>query len=221
MVERVLRWLLTVAAIASAVAIFVLTAQTVEQTSALSSSVSSAVGAAANHVTSAKAAVVPASPLPVAFGADGLAIHPLHLTLSVRKLAHTAEFLAFGLFTTLAAGMWARRGMGAHMAGRPRFALLSLAICVAYSLFDQTHKLFVPGREFDVTDLPLDAIGYLAGIGVSLIALRLAWWRRAPGFVGREARNSRTEACPPACRTPRRRACRAGSSWCPWCRGTR
>lgn len=42
--------------------------------------------------------------------------------------------------------------------------LMSLGLCVARSLFDQTHKLFVPVRHFDWKDLPFDACGYLAVI---------------------------------------------------------
>lgn len=49
--------------------------------------------------------------------------------------------------------------------GRPRSlaarSAIALAACAACSLFDQTHKLFVPGREFDAGDLLFDAAGYL------------------------------------------------------------
>ncbi|MFR9006422.1 MAG: VanZ family protein [Collinsella aerofaciens] len=38
---------------------------------------------------------------------------------------------------------------------------------VRASLFDQTHKLFVPGREFDASDLVFDVLGY--GVGIVLM----------------------------------------------------
>lgn len=41
-------------------------------------------------------------------------------------------------------------------------AAMPVGICPAYSLFDQIHKLFVPGREFDAMDLGFDAMGYMA-----------------------------------------------------------
>lgn len=86
---------------------------------------------------------------------------------SVRIWAHTVEFLALGIPVSLALVFWW---------GRPRWLLLraSLAflICVFASLFDQTHKLFVPGREFDAGDLLFDLLGYSIAIGLSFIVSR-------------------------------------------------
>ena len=42
------------------------------------------------------------------------------------------------------------------------------------SLFDQTHKLFVPVRHFDWKDLPFDAFGYLAAVVVVFAAYGMA-----------------------------------------------
>ena len=39
---------------------------------------------------------------------------------------------------------------------------------MANSLFDQTHKMFVLGREFDACDLGFDALGYLAAIALAI-----------------------------------------------------
>lgn len=87
---------------------------------------------------------------------------------SVRIWAHTVEFLALGIPVSLALVFWW---------GRPRGLLLraSLAflICVFASLFDQTHKLFVPGREFDAGDLLFDLLGYSIAMGLSFIVSRL------------------------------------------------
>ena len=56
--------------------------------------------------------------------------------------------------------------------------LASLGACMAGSLFDQTHKLFVPVRHFDWKDLPFDAFGYLAAVVVVFAAYGMAKaWR--------------------------------------------
>ena len=56
--------------------------------------------------------------------------------------------------------------------GLVKAGVLALAICAACSLFDQCHKLFVPGRHFDGFDLVMDAVGYgIAVLTVLLIAM--------------------------------------------------
>lgn len=75
--------------------------------------------------------------------------------LTARQMAHIYQFFALGLCASLA------------MLGCARFsptvqALAAMAICLVCSLADQTHKLFIPGREFDGRDLVLDAVGYAA-----------------------------------------------------------
>lgn len=91
----------------------------------------------------------------------------LYVRENVRRLAHVAEFASVGFFSALTAVSWlgVRRRPGAAW-GTRRLIAVTLLFCVAASLFDQTHKLFVPGRHFDVLDLPFDAAGYLAGIAV-------------------------------------------------------
>ena len=80
----------------------------------------------------------------------------------IRKWAHTVEFFAFGVPLAAAMLLWWGRpeSAGARM-------LASLAICASASLFDQTHKLLVPGREFDASDLVFDVLGY--GVGIVLM----------------------------------------------------
>ena len=80
----------------------------------------------------------------------------------IRKWAHTVEFFAFGVPVAAALLLWWRRPelTGARM-------LVSFAISACASLFDQTHKLFVPGREFDASDLVFDVLGY--GVGIVLM----------------------------------------------------
>lgn len=123
---------------ASVAAVFALTEQTVQETTSLSDAV---VRFLHNML------------LPFSAGWD----HAVYVRVSwlVRKLAHTAEFFVVGLFAAAAGIAWT-----GDEGGR-RFALWFSAIA---SLCDQFHKLFVPGREFDILDLVFDALGYLAAI---------------------------------------------------------
>ena len=79
----------------------------------------------------------------------------------MRRIGHTGEFFAFGALASMLVIVWfsQRMSVGAMM-------LASLGACMAGSLFDQTHKLFVPVRHFDWKDLPFDAFGYLAAVVV-------------------------------------------------------
>lgn len=76
-----------------------------------------------------------------------------------RRVAHIIEFGSVGLFAALSATLL--------LGDRFPFRVLAgvcFGFCAANSLFDQLHKLFVPGREFDVFDLGLDAISYVLAI---------------------------------------------------------
>ena len=86
----------------------------------------------------------------------------LWLGMDIRHWAHTAEFLVLGVFVA----------MSSYLALRPRLLSaggIALLVCVACSLFDQCHKLFVPGRHFDGLDLAMDALGY----GIAILAVLL------------------------------------------------
>lgn len=81
---------------------------------------------------------------------------------SFRRFAHIIEFGAVGLFAALSALLLLGDRFSLH-----QLAAGCLVFCMLNSLLDQLHKLFVPGREFDVIDLVLDAIGY--ALAISLI----------------------------------------------------
>lgn len=91
---------------------------------------------------------------------------PTWLGLTIRQLAHVAEFTVLGI----AAGV-----VGASVLGRGLIPwAASVALCLTASLTDELHKRFVPGRHFDAHDLLLDAAGYLpATTLVALAALLL------------------------------------------------
>lgn len=91
---------------------------------------------------------------------------PTWFGLTIRRLAHVAEFLALGLAVALAIHMLAP--------GRINPLALYLGICFLASFADELHKLFVPGRHFDPQDLLLDGAGYLLALAIWQIAAHLA-----------------------------------------------
>ena len=96
----------------------------------------------------------------------------LWLGINIRHWAHTAEFFALGVFVATSA----------YFALKPRLLPaggVALVICAACSLFDQCHKLFVPGRHFDGFDLLMDALGYGLAILTVLLIVRLWAHRKA------------------------------------------
>lgn len=76
------------------------------------------------------------------------------MSLQIRQWAHVVEFFVFGISVAIVSKQ-------CH-----KSMVFALCICVLCSLFDQTHKLFVPGREFTLFDLVLDCVGYCSAIGV-------------------------------------------------------
>ena len=86
----------------------------------------------------------------------------------MRKVAHTAEFLPVGVLAALCALAWF-----SDKWSRKKLVVCATLFCVACSLTDQTHKLFVPGREFDCRDVACDAVGYLLGIAVVFVVATL------------------------------------------------
>lgn len=141
---------------ASVAAVFALTEQTAQETTSLSDAV----------VRFLHDVLLP-------FSAGWDYATSMRVSWLVRKLAHTAEFFVVGLFAAATGITWAGDGL-AH-----RFAL---RFSIIASLCDQLHKLFVPGREFDVLDLAFDALGYFA-------AIRMAFelYRRIRSRSGKKA----------------------------------
>lgn len=75
------------------------------------------------------------------------------LHTSLRKLAHLTEYGIFALF------LYGPPGEEGNVLWRPRRALICIFIAAAYSLTDEFHQLFVPGRHASLLDCGLDAIG--------------------------------------------------------------
>lgn len=192
----VLRVISTMAFVAVAVVIFALTAMSAEDTSSMSNVVSDSVKAS----TGVTQVVVQPDTTPdpwTAFMAQVTNVRKWAHTVEFGVLGLAAFWMMWswlcgvgrggarwgsaaerdGAGRGVADGFQSSASMGKQTAvpsraGTHRAAIWAVVICAAYSLFDQTHKLFVPGREFDPTDLVFDAIGYVLAIGVALLVSR-------------------------------------------------
>ena len=85
--------------------------------------------------------------------------------VNIRKLGHIPEYFGLGVTTAFA---W-------HVTRRRRWILKTILMCATVSLSDQLLKGMLPTREFDVTDLPFDLVGY--GVGI-LIVMMVTWIMR-------------------------------------------
>jgi len=85
----------------------------------------------------------------------------------MRKSAHMTEYAIFGML--LYGSSRHKRPFDWH----PRRALICVAIAAAYSLTDEFHQRFVPGRGPSLWDCGIDTIG--ATLGVLVFYLRQVW----------------------------------------------
>lgn len=100
---------------------------------------------------------------------------------NVRRVAHTVEFFFVGLFASVVVVCFSRRPWSVCSRCVP-----VLLFCAACSVGDQVHKIFVPGRHFDVIDLGFDAAGYVTAMLLVLLAAALV--RHATRPIGAHAR---------------------------------
>jgi VanZ family protein len=117
----------------------------------------------------------------------------LHLTISdrtfavlhflLRKGAHLTEYAIFALL------LYSSLLKDETEAWRPRTALVSVLITGLYSLSDEFHQSFVPGRGPSLKDCALDTAGaILAMLGVYLLTrLHRRWNNRGAKQPQREA----------------------------------
>jgi len=83
----------------------------------------------------------------------------------LRKSAHVGEYFILGALV-----------MNAMKTSKvPKFKafIMSAILCILYAVSDEVHQFFVPGRGAQVTDVLIDSIGAISGIGLrSLIKRR-------------------------------------------------
>lgn len=112
---------------------------------------------------------------------DPLAPVRLWMGANIRRVAHTVEFFFVGLFASATVACLGECLPCARF--RYVFALLFCAVC---SVGDQVHKIFVPGRHFDMIDLGFDAAGYVTAMLLVLLAAVLVQRTTCP--IGAHAR---------------------------------
>lgn len=187
-VKHIVGWISVVLLVVTLASIWILTEQNVEQTSSLSESTAHAVEGQSASVqpetageTQAGDAVEGANSTTAAVHPDSLAPVRLWMGANIRRVAHTVEFFFVGLFASATAAC-----LGECLpCARFRY-VLALLFCAVCSVGDQVHKIFVPGRHFDMIDLGFDAAGYVTAMLLVLLAAALARYATCP--IGAHAR---------------------------------
>lgn len=187
-VKHIVGWISVVLLVVTLASIWMLTEQNVEQTSSLSESTARAVEGQSASVQPETAGETQAGD--AAGGADSTTatVHPdplapvrMWMGANIRRVAHTVEFFFVGLFASLAVVC-----LGECLpCARFRY-VLALLFCAVCSVGDQVHKIFVPGRHFDMIDLGFDAAGYV--VAMLLVLLAAALVQRATCPIGAHAK---------------------------------
>lgn len=187
-VKHIVGWISVVLLVVTLASIWMLTEQSVEQTSSLSESTARAVEGQAADVRPDAAQESQAGDAAGDEGSTTGAIHPdplapvrLWMGANIRRVAHTVEFFFVGLFASLTVVCFDKRVSPTRL-----WCVSVLAFCVVCSVGDQVHKFFVPGRHFDVVDLGFDAAGYIAAMLLVLLAAVLV--QRATRPIGAHAK---------------------------------
>lgn len=187
-VKHIVGWISVALLAVTLASIWVLTEQNVEQTSSLSESTARAVEGQSASVqpetageTQAGDAVEGADSTATVAHSDPLAPVRLWMGANIRRVAHTVEFFFVGLFASATVAC-----LGECLpCARFRY-VLALLFCAVCSVGDQVHKIFVPGRHFDMIDLGFDAAGYV--VAMLLVLLAAALVQRATCPIGAHAR---------------------------------
>ncbi|CAG9623260.1 VanZ family protein [Sutcliffiella rhizosphaerae] len=87
------------------------------------------------------------------------------LSYFIRKNAHFFAYMILGVLLVNAL-----RSTGVKFW---KSILFAFTISVLYAISDEIHQLFVPGRSGQVSDVILDSVGALVGIGIYTLILSL------------------------------------------------
>lgn len=189
-VKQIIGWTAIVLFAVTLAGIWVLTEQNAVETSLLSESTArvvegQAAGVQATGVTgetqTGDGMTEGANPAASTVQSGRLASIRMWVGTNVRRVAHTVEFFFVGLFASVIVACFSRRPWSVCSRCVP-----VLLFCAACSVGDQVHKIFVPGRHFDVIDLGFDAAGYITAMLLVLLAAALV--RHATRPIGAHAR---------------------------------
>lgn len=188
--KKIIGWIAIALFAATLAGIWVLTEQNAVQTSLLSESTARVVEGQAASVQAADATGEAQTENGITGGTDSaasnvrsgrLASIRVWVGANVRRVAHTVEFFFVGLFASVTVVCFFRRPWSVCSRCAP-----VLLFCAACSVGDQVHKIFVPGRHFDIIDLGFDAAGYV--IAMLLVLLVAAWAHHVMRPIGAHAR---------------------------------
>ena len=187
-VKHIVGWISVVLLAVTLASIWMLTEQNVEQTSSLSESTARAVEGQSASVQPETAGETQVGDAVGDAGSTAASVHPdplapvrLWMGANIRRVAHTVEFFFVGLFASAAAVCLDKRVSPTRLRCVPL-----LAFCAVCSVGDQVHKIFVPGRHFDMIDLGFDAAGYV--VAMLLVLLVSAWVHHVTRPIGAHAR---------------------------------
>lgn len=188
--KKIIGWIAIALFAATLAGIWVLTEQNAVQTSLLSESTARVVEGQAASVQATGITGETQSENGMAGGTDSaasnvqsgrLASVRMWIGANVRRVAHIVEFFFIGLFASVIVVCFSRRPWSVCSRCVP-----VLLFCAACSVGDQVHKIFVPGRHFDMIDLGFDAAGYATAM--LLVLLVAAWVHHVTRPIGAHAR---------------------------------
>lgn len=188
--RKIIGWIAIALFAATLAGIWVLTEQNAVQTSLLSESTARVVEGQAASVQATGITGETQTGEDITGGVDSaastvksgrLASIRMWVGTNVRRVAHTVEFFFVGLFASVIVVCFSRRPWSACSRCVP-----VLLFCAACSVGDQVHKIFVPGRHFDIIDLGFDAAGYVSAM--LLVLLVAAWVHHVTRPIGAHAR---------------------------------
>lgn len=84
------------------------------------------------------------------------------LTIIIRKLAHITEYLILGILMINCLKDYKIN----------KLYLVSILLCIIYSMLDEFHQTFINGRSGEIQDILIDTIGIITGILIYNLLLK-------------------------------------------------
>ncbi len=92
----------------------------------------------------------------------------------VRKLAHFAVYAVLGILTYFTFGSADKR----ILQNPVKPCMLSVPLCILFSISDEIHQIFIKGRSGKFTDVLIDSAGIIFGTAVVIGIIALVVKRR-------------------------------------------
>ena len=88
------------------------------------------------------------------------------LTPIVRKMAHFSIYTMLGMFTMNYTNTYRKDKLYPE-------AIKALIFCICYSISDEIHQMFIPGRSGEIRDVLIDTSGALLGITFTIVIVKI------------------------------------------------